>query len=51
MQENTVYSNFIFPVLAEYISAKLPELKGYDASIPKDKNFHFEMKSKIEKEI
>lgn len=51
MQENIVCNNFIFPILAEYISAKLPELKGYDASIPKDKNFHSEMKSKIGEEI
>ncbi|XKU96104.1 SIS domain-containing protein (plasmid) [Lactobacillus acidophilus] len=51
MQENTVCNNFIFPILAEYISAKLPELKGYDASIPKDKNFHSKMKSKIGEEI
>lgn len=47
--EDTVCVNFIYPVVAEYISAKLPELEGYDASIPKDKNFHSKMKSKIEK--
>lgn len=48
-EEDEVCVNFIYPVVSEYISAKLPELEGYDASIPKDKEFHFEMKSKIEK--
>ena len=50
-KEDAVCCNFIYPVVCEYISAKLPELEGYDASIPKDKNFHSEMKSKVGKEI
>lgn len=50
IQEDAICNNFAFPVIAEYVSAKLPELNGYDASIPKDKKFHSKMKSKIEKE-
>lgn len=43
---NEIQHNFIFPVTPEYLSAKVPFLKGYDAARPKDPNFHKEMESK-----
>lgn len=46
-----VGKEFLYPIFAEYLAAKIPELEGYDPSIPKDKNFHSEMKSKIGKEF